>query len=218
MQSGFAWLPALIGAAAGFPVGWGLRLLLARVHRGVAIRPGPIELATATVTAVGVGLSWPDGTVALVVWAGLLGVGLGAVDIVHRRLPDSLTLPAIPTSAAVVISTEILAPSTGSLLVAGCCAVAATGVFWALAAVAPRAMGLGDVKLIPSLALLTGYLSVGTTVLAVLLAFVLGAVVAVAGLVFRRLTLTSAIAFGPFLLAGTWLVLAIPALVTAVIG
>jgi len=217
VQTGFAWLPALAGAVMGFPIGWALRLLLARVPRGVVLRPGPIEAATAVVTAAGVGLSWPNPTVALVVWAGLLGVGLGAVDIVHHRLPDSLTLPALPISAAVVISTEILAPSTGSLLVAGWCAAAATGVFWALAAVAPRAMGLGDVKLIPALALLTGYLSVPTTVLAVLLAFVLGAVVALAGMSLRRLSMTSAIAFGPFLLAGTWLVLAIPALVTAVV-
>jgi len=34
----------------------------------------------------------------------------------------------------------------------------------------------------------------------------------------RRLTLTSAIAFGPFLLAGCWLVLVIPALVAVVVG
>ena len=37
-------------------------------------------------------------------------------------------------------------------------------------------------------------------------------------MVLRRLSLTSAIPFGPFLLAGCWLVLAFPDLVTAVIG
>jgi len=218
VESGFAWLPALVGAVVGIPVGWGLRLLLARVPRGVLLRRGPIEMTTAVVTGVGTGLSWPSPTTALVLWAGVLGVGLGAVDIVHHRLPDSLTLPAIPISASVVIGTELAAPGTGNLLVGGGCALAATGLFWALAALAPRAMGLGDVKLIPSLALLTGYLSVATTVLAVLLAFVLGAVVALAGMLLRRLTLTSAIAFGPFLLAGSWLVLAIPALVSEVVG
>jgi len=193
-------------------------LLLAIVPRGVVLRKGPIEIGAAVTTGVGVGFSWPGPTMAMVAWAGLLGVGLGAVDIVHHRLPDSLTLPSIPISAAVVIGTELAAPGTGNLLVAGGCAIAVTAVFWAVAAVAPRAMGLGDVKLIPSLALLTGYLSVATTVLAVLLAFVLGAVVALAGMLLRRLTLTSAIAFGPFLLAGSWLVLAVPALVSVVVG
>jgi leader peptidase (prepilin peptidase)/N-methyltransferase len=79
-------------------------------------------------------------------------------------------------------------------------------------------MGLGDVKLLPSLALLTGYLSVATAVLAVLIAFVLGAMVALIGLALRKLSMTSAIPFGPCLLAGCWLVLAFPGLVTAVVG
>ncbi len=90
--------------------------------------------------------------------------------------------------------------------------------FWALSALAPRAMGLGDVKLVPSLALMTGYVSVATGLLAVVIAFVLGALVAMVGMLFRRLSLDSAIPFGPFLLAGCWLVLVCPGLVTAVVG
>jgi leader peptidase (prepilin peptidase)/N-methyltransferase len=79
-------------------------------------------------------------------------------------------------------------------------------------------MGLGDVKLLPSLALMTGYLSVAAALLAVVIAFVLGALVALVGLAVRRLSMTSAIPFGPCLLAGCWLVLAFPGLVTAVVG
>jgi leader peptidase (prepilin peptidase)/N-methyltransferase len=218
VQSGFAWLPALVGAAIGLPVGSLLRLLLARVPRGAVLRAGPIEIATAAVTGVGLGLSWLGPNVGLVTWAGLLGVGLGTVDLVHHRLPDSLTLPAIPISAAVIIGTALIAPGSGNLLIAGLAAVVTTGIFWALAALGPRAMGFGDVKLIPSLALLTGYVSVPTTMLAVVLAFVLGALVALAGMLIRRLTLTSAIAFGPYLVAGSWLVLALPGLVLAVVG
>ena len=60
-----------------------------------------------------------------------------------------------------------------------------TGLFWALAALAPRAMGRGDVKLVPSLALMTGYVSVAAAVLAVAIAFVLGALVALLGLAVR---------------------------------
>ncbi len=54
--------------------------------------------------------------------------------------------------------------------------------------------------------------------LAVVIAFVLGAVVALLGMLTRRLGLGSAIPFGPFLLAGCWLVLAVPGLVTAIVG
>ncbi|MEP6563314.1 MAG: prepilin peptidase, partial [Nakamurella sp.] len=195
MDSALVWLPALAGVVVGVLLGWSLRLVLARVPRGVVLRAGPLEVVAAVVTAIGAALCWPGPSFALVIWAGVLGVGLGAVDIVHHRLPDSLTLPAIPISAALVIGTELAAPGTGNLLAAAGCAIVLTGIFWALAALAPQAMGFGDVKLIPSLALLTGYLSVATSVLALLLAFVLGAVAALLGLLFRRLSMTSAIAF-----------------------
>jgi leader peptidase (prepilin peptidase)/N-methyltransferase len=79
-------------------------------------------------------------------------------------------------------------------------------------------MGLGDVKLLPSLALMTGYLSVAAALLALAIAFLLGALVSLAGLALRRMSMTSAIPFGPFLLAGCWLVLAVPGLVTSVVG
>jgi prepilin signal peptidase PulO-like enzyme (type II secretory pathway) len=42
--------------------------------------------------------------------------------------------------------------------------------------------------------------------------------VALIGLALRKLSMMSAIPFGPCLLAGCWLVLAFPGLVTAVVG
>jgi len=208
----------LIAALAGGAAGVGIRLLLTNLPRGVVLRVGVVEVPAAVLTAVSVGLTWPGPWVPLVVWAGLLGVGMGAVDIARHRLPDALTLPAVPITLALIAAVEYMSPSTGSFVVALAVAVVVTGLFWALAAIAPRAMGLGDVKLVPSLALLTGYASVAASIVAVAIAFVLGAVLAVLGLVLRRLSLTSAIPFGPFLLAGCWLVLAIPGLVTAVVG
>lgn len=210
-------VPALVGLVAGAAAGVVLRLLLGRLRRGVTLRPGVLELCSAVLTGTGVALAWPAPTVALVVWAGLLAVALSAVDIVHHRLPDAMTLPAIPLTAVLLVLTEWAAPGTGSLLIAALVAAVLTGLFWALATTAPRAIGRGDIKLLPSLGLLTGYLSVGSTVLALTIAFVLGAAVALVGLAGRRLTMTSAIPFGPCLLAGTWIVLAVPGLV-AVVG
>ena len=212
------WWPALIGVAAGGFAGWAIRLLLARLRRGVALRPVVPELVAALVTGVGVGVSWPGPLVALVVWAGLLGVALGAVDLVRHRLPDALTVPAIPITLLLIGVTEFAAPATGSIITALTVAVVLGAAFWALSAMVPRAMGLGDVKLVPSLALMTGYVSVAAGVLAVVIAFVLGALVALLGLLLRRLSLGSAIPFGPFLLTGCWLVLASPGLVTVVTG
>jgi leader peptidase (prepilin peptidase) / N-methyltransferase len=207
-----------VGVAAGSLAGWRIRLLLARLRRGVVVRPGPLEAGAALLTGLGIGLSWPGPTTTLVVWAGLLGVALGAVDIAAHRLPDALTLPAIPLTTAIVLATDLGAPDSGSVLTAAAMAAAMTAVFGALATMVPLAMGWGDVKLVPSLAMMTGYLSVTASVLAMLIAFVLAAAGAVIGLLVRRVTLTSAIPFGPFLLAGCWLVLAVPRLLTVLIG
>jgi len=215
VQTGAAVLIAVLG---GGVAGWAIRLLLARLPRGVVVRAGILEASAAALTGVGVAVSWPGPWTPVVVWAGLLAVGLSAVDIAAHRLPDALTLPAIPLTLLLIGAVEYAVPGTGSIPIAVAAAVVTTGLFWALAAVAPRAMGRGDVKLVPSLALMTGYASVASAVLAVGIAFVLGALLAVLGMAMRRLSLTSAIPFGPFLLAGCWLVLAFPGLVTAVIG
>jgi len=211
-------LPGLLGALVGAFAGWGIRLLLASLRRGAVLQPGVLELAAAVLTGAGLALTWPDPLAAMVVWAGLLAVALGAVDLVHHRLPDALTLPAIPLTAAVITGVELAAPGTGSPGTAVLVAIVGTGLFWALSALAPPAMGLGDVKLLPSLALMTGYLSVAAALLALAIAFLLGALVSLAGLALRRMSMTSAIPFGPFLLAGCWLVLAVPGLVTSVVG
>lgn len=211
-------LPGMLGVVAGAGAGYGIRLLLARLRRGAVLRRGRPELAAAALTGLGVAVSWPGPLTILVVWAGLLSVALGAVDLVHHRLPDALTLPAVPISAVLIGVTALMYPGSGSLLGALVVAVVGTAAFWLLAAIAPRAMGMGDVKLVPSLALLAGYPSAASFVLAVVLAFVLGALVSMLGLLTRRLRLTSAIPFGPFLLAGAWLVLSFPGLATVVTG
>ena len=114
MDPAIAWLPTLIGLAAGAAAGRGIRLLLGRLRRGVVLRAGVPEISAAVVTGAGVGLGWPAAVVALVAWAGLLGVALGAVDLVHHRLPDALTLPAIPITLLLIGVTDVLAPATGS--------------------------------------------------------------------------------------------------------
>ncbi|MBM9466987.1 prepilin peptidase [Nakamurella leprariae] len=210
-------VPALLAVPVGALAGLGVRRLLARLRRGAVVPPGPLELGGAGLAVAS--LLTAAGSVRLpaVAFAGLMLLALATVDLLHHRLPDALTGPAAAGAVVVVLGTELLAPGSGDLLTAVVCALVITGAFWLLARVAPRAMGLGDVKLMPSLALLTGYWSAGTALLGVVLGFVLGAAVAVGGVLLRRWRMGSAIAFGPWLLAGTWLVLAFPALSTAVV-
>ena len=140
-------------------------------------------------------------------------LALAAIDLDVRRLPDRITGPL---ALALVVSLLVAGYASGSLrawqraLLAGL----ALGGSLLVVAVAGGGLGLGDVKLAPSLGLLLGYLGWSPVVVALLLAFVTGALHAVWLLAWRGGTRRSTLPFGPHLIAGTLLTLAIPALTT----
>ncbi len=198
------------GAGLGAGAGAGIRVLLGRLRRGVVLRPGIAETAGAAVTGIGVGIAGRTATLALALFAGLLMVALGAVDIVHHRLPDAITLVALPVAGVGVVLTSLLAPGSGSLASAAVSAAVLWAVFALVARVSPRSMGRGDVKLVPTLGLLLGYLSPAAVLFGLLIAFASGSCVALAGMAAGRLRLGSAIPLGPYLLFGCWLMLLVP--------
>ena len=83
------------------------------------------------------------------------------------------------------------------------------GLFLALVTVAPAAMGRGDAKLAFTLGIALGYLSWAAVLVGLFAGFLAGSLV---GLAARDPAggLRSAIPFGPALLLGCWLVLAVP--------
>lgn len=200
----------LLATGLGAVAGLAIRQLLGRLRRGVVLRTGIAETAGAVVTGVSAAVAWGDATVGLALLTGLLLVALGAVDIVHHRLPDAITLPALPVAAVAVLLTAVLAPGSGSLISAVVAAVVLWAVFAGIARLSPRSMGRGDVKLMPTVGLLMGYPSPFGVLIGLLLAFGTGSVVAVVGLVTGRVGLKSAIPLGPYLLFGCWLVLLFP--------
>lgn len=201
----------LLGAAAGA----GIRLLLGRLRRGAALRRGVGEVAAAVVTGIGAAVAWGEPTLGLALFTGLLLVALGAVDVLHHRLPDAITLPALPVAAVAVALTAAVAPASGSLVSAGIAGVTLWAGFAAVARVSPRSMGRGDVKLVPTLGLLMGFVSPVAVLVGLLIAFLTGSVVALIGMAGRRLGWGSAIPLGPYLLFGCWVVLLFPGAFTA---
>lgn len=128
-----------------------------------------------------------------------------ATDLDQRLLPDLVTLPLIAVTLVAAIAgwNPLVAGNLGSAMLA---ALAIPGFLFAVSIpFGTGAIGMGDLKLLASVGLLTGLeRSIAGIVVGALAA---GAVIAVL-LVLRRVTLRTYIPFGPFLIVGAfWAVL-----------
>lgn len=131
-------------------------------------------------------------------------VPLAYVDLREHLLPERIVWPTAAVVLVVLVVQAAMLSRWGALLTALVVAVACFVAFLLLALLAGGGFGFGDVQLVTVLALSAAWVSVGTAVLAVVLAILVGGVVSVLLLAFRRITRRQAVAFGPFLLLGWW--------------
>ncbi len=139
--------------------------------------------------------------------AGAVGIALllpaAVIDVEQRRLPDTWVIAAIVGLATTLAVGSAVGAANGSEVgpvdVAGGAIAMAVPVL-ILHLVSPASMGFGDVKAAIVLGAAVGTVDGRLGVVALCLAAALGATV---GLVTRRRT----IPFGPFLVAGAWVVL-----------
>lgn len=186
----------LLGCA-GLVAGWLARNVLARLPRGARVGAGWCELGVAMLWAIS---GWAGAWTPVLLVLGWLAVTLTATDIAHHRLPDALTLPAVPV---VVL---LLVPAGGQVVLR---AVLGAGLLVAAHAVvhlvAPAALGAGDVKLAGAVGAVLGGVSWSALLLGPALAALLTAAVAVAGLLAGRLGRSDPLPHGPAMLASTWM-------------
>jgi leader peptidase (prepilin peptidase) / N-methyltransferase len=174
----------LLLLAAGLLAGVGARLLLRRLRRGTRVPPPWCELGVAVAWA-GIGTAAQAGVVPwrwvpLLLALGWLAVAAGAVDVRARRLPDALTLPALPVVLLLLI------PIGGSAVWRGVLGAAvAVAAHLAVHLAAPAALGAGDVKLAASLGAALAAASWEALVVAGLLAALFSGAVAATVLVVR---------------------------------
>jgi leader peptidase (prepilin peptidase) / N-methyltransferase len=127
-------------------------------------------------------------------------LAVGVIDLEHKIIPNKITYPAFPAFAvAIVVGWAIgqdLDPVRGAIgaLVYG-------GAFLLIAIIAPRGLGMGDVKLTALIGLVMGSLGLGYTGVAAGAAILLGGLGGILALIAGR-GRKSAIPFGPFLTAG----------------
>jgi leader peptidase (prepilin peptidase)/N-methyltransferase len=166
----------------------------------ISVRYPLIEAGTAA-AFVAIGLVYDDLYVAsmLAAFAALL-IAVSVIDLEHKIIPNRITYPAFPVFAAVIVLGWLLdrpldPPRAGiGLLAYG-------GFYFAIAMIAPRGLGMGDVKLAALIGLVLGSLGlryVGVAAGAAILAGGLGAIAALAVGRGRK----AAIPFGPYLAAG----------------
>ena len=171
----------------------------------ISIRYPLVELATGlcfAATAAWVGLS---ALLPFALWFVAACIAMTLIDIEHHRLPNSLTAS---TFAVVVVGLGVTARVDGNWSDFGraMAGAAALTLFYALLALLyPKGMGWGDVKLAASLGAVMGWYGWGNLVVGGFAAFVLGAVVGVAGILAGHAGRKSAIPFGPFMILGALL-------------
>lgn len=201
---------ALVPGLVGVLIGATNRFLAAHLRRGAVLPAGSLEVPTGVLAAVAGVVLWPHPIVWLCWWITAFGVVLAGIDVRHHRIPDAISYPAMALTAVVcvVLAPQLSPGAAGTALLRTLAAALVVGVLFALPAVfAPGAMGWGDVKLAVSTGAVLGVVSWDAVLSGLVITFVLAGVVAAVGLLFRRLAARSAIAFGPFLVAGTFLAL-----------
>jgi len=164
--------------------------------------PLVLELTTAAVLALLLGRFGGQPDMVAFGFFGALGVALAAIDIAVKRLPDPLTLPAYPILIAMLAVAALIGGDVAALGRAVLAGLALAGCFLVLALIRPGQLGGGDIKLAGLTGIVLGWLGWPAVIAGAALAFVLSAIVGLALLAARRVTLQSAMSFGPFLIGG----------------
>ena len=130
---------------------------------------------------------------------GVVSLVVTVTDIRTQKIPDVVVLPAFAGSAVARI---VHNPRDGvGYVITG---LTVMGVFCLIWYFTSGKLGLGDVKLAGYIGTVLGP---GRTLLALFCTGLIGLAICLPLLVIGRLTLSRRVAFGPFLLAGSWIAL-----------
>jgi leader peptidase (prepilin peptidase)/N-methyltransferase len=138
-----------------------------------------------------------------------ISVVLALIDLDTHRLPNAVVLPGYLVGAALLGAAGVISHDWHALIVAAIGGAGAFAVFFAIAFAVPGGMGFGDVKLAGVLGLFLGFLGWGPLVVGLFAGFLLGGLFAIGLLATRRAGRRSGIPFGPWMLAGAWLGVAV---------
>ncbi|SDX61563.1 leader peptidase (prepilin peptidase) / N-methyltransferase [Modestobacter sp. DSM 44400] len=211
-----SWLGWVLPAAlAGLLLGpWLAATTVRLATRQPAARPSAARavltsLASAAALGAGPALAGPRPAAIALAWFGGAAVVLTGVDGAVHRLPDRVTYPAVAVCAAVLLVDAVVTDSGPALLRAVVAALVALAAAAGARLGSPGGFGLGDVKLLGLLGLVLGWAGWGVLMAGVFVGFLLGALGSVLLMTVGRAGWRTAVPFGPPLLAGAYVALAL---------
>ncbi|MBG6180318.1 prepilin peptidase [Arthrobacter sp. CAN_A1] len=142
----------------------------------------------------------------------VVGARLSIIDVRSHLLPNRIIFPAYPSAGLLLGLAGLLAGDGARVLTMIGGAVVLWLAYFLLRVLYPAGMGFGDVKLAGLLGLYLGFVGWSHLLWGTIAAFGLGALWGVVLIASRRGTLTSAMPFGPFMIAGTALAMGLPSL------
>ena len=164
----------------------------------------PLTELSCGVLFVAVALVYEDAwqAVLLAPFSGLL-VALSVIDIRHHRIPNVLVGPAVLVSAVFVLVADLAGGHLDALR--GLLGFLAYGVgLLIVALIAPKGMGMGDVKLAGLIGLVLGSIGLGLVAVAAAAGILFGGVGAIVALLLGA-TRKTRVPYGPFMAAGALL-------------
>jgi leader peptidase (prepilin peptidase)/N-methyltransferase len=138
-----------------------------------------------------------------------IGVALTLIDLEHHRLPDAIVLPSYAVMGGLLVLASWGGGDWPALARAGIGGLALWLFYFALMLVRQGGMGFGDVKLAGVLGAALAWLGWGSLAVGAFGAFLLGGGVALGMLVTRTAHRHTAIPFGPWMIAGAVLGVAV---------
>lgn len=176
----------------------------------ISARYPAVEILTAAVFAALALAIGPTPALPAFLYLGAVGVALALIDLDTKRLPNVLVLPSYAVGGTLLGVAALTTDAGAAALLRAAVGMAALfGFYFFLAVVYPAGMGFGDVKLAGVLGLYLGWVGYGALVVGAMLGFFLGGVVGVALIAVRRAGRKSAIPFGPFMLLGALVAIAV---------
>ena len=134
------------------------------------------------------------------------GAQLSIIDFKSHRLPNKLVGWFTATEILIMAVISWMASDFDRFGTALGIAGVTTIVYLLLYLVSRGSLGMGDVKFAFPLGLCVGWYSANQWLVAIFVSFLIAGLVAVIGLVTKRMTRKSRLAFGPYMFLGTFLV------------